>query len=64
MINCFSNLFSTRGLKNQRNASIASVAPIVEAKDAIIKPQPKPKIAPLAKVRIAAPGIDNAVMTM
>lgn len=51
----------TQSRSSQRATSKASVAPIEEANEAIKVPQPRPKIAPAASVRTAAPGRDSAV---
>ena len=45
-----------------RAASMASVAPSVEAKDTTMVPQTSPKLAPEARVMMAAPGSDKAVI--
>ncbi len=39
----------------------ARVAPRLEAKETITKPQPRPNSAPAASVMMAAPGSDSAV---
>ena len=44
-----------------RETRKASVAPIVDAKDTISRPQPSPNSAPPASVITAAPGSDSAV---
>ena len=40
----------------------ASVAPTLAANETISVPQPSPKMAPPASVKIAAPGMDSAVV--
>ena len=52
---CTQSRSRKRALKNAR------VAPTDEANDTISRPVAKPKMAPPAKVRMAAPGSDSAV---
>ena len=40
---------------------MASVAPMLEAKDTSSVPTPSPKMAPASSVMMAAPGSDSAV---
>jgi hypothetical protein len=46
-----------------RETRKARVAPMVDAKDTISSPQPRPNRAPPASVITAAPGSDSAVTT-
>ncbi len=55
------NFAWTQSRSKKREARKASVAPIVEAKETMTVPQSRPKTAPPASVRMAAPGSDSPV---
>ena len=55
------NRFWMLSRSTKRAARKAKVAPMLEANETISRPQPSPKSAPPASVRIVAPGNDNAV---
>ena len=55
------NFVCTQSRNKRRDTKNASVAPMLEANDTITVPQSRPKMAPAAKVMIAAPGRDRPV---
>ncbi len=55
------NFACTQSRSRKREARKASVAPSEEANDTITTPQRRPKTAPPASVRMAAPGSDSPV---
>ena len=51
----------TQSPSSQRDVRNASVAPMLDANEISRVPQPRPKMAPPARVSTTAPGSDSAV---
>ena len=60
----FLNLFSTKSLKKYLAPKKANVAPMVLESETMSVASFNPKIAPAARVKILAPGKENATATI